>query len=67
MENQNGIVIGYWESLLSELQTYIAERHLNNRHQAISNEKLEKMKQQSQVFHAPIPRSNVTDFVNDRI
>jgi len=60
IENKNDIVVGYWESSLFELQAYMAQSRLNDRHQSTLKRKLQKIKQEPQIFHAPISTSSKT-------
>ncbi len=54
IENETGIDIGYWESLLSQLQVHIARARLHDRHQITLKRKLQKFKEEQGIFHAPI-------------
>jgi len=42
IENETGIDIGYWESLLSQLQAHMARARLHDRHQLTLKRKLQK-------------------------
>ncbi len=57
IENETGIDIGYWESLLSQLQAHMARARLHDRHQLTLKRKLQKIKQEQGIFHAPISTS----------
>ncbi len=54
IENETGIDIGYWESLLAQLQAHMARARLHDRHQLTLKRKLQKIKQEQGIFHAPI-------------
>ena len=60
IENETGIDIGYWESLLSQLQAHMARARLHDRHQLTLKRKLQKIKQEQGIFHAPLPSSSTT-------
>ncbi|CAF4912397.1 unnamed protein product, partial [Rotaria magnacalcarata] len=53
IENEKGIDIAYWESLLSQLQAHMARARLRDRHQLTLKRKLQKIKQEQGIFHAP--------------
>jgi len=54
IENEKGIDIGYWESLLSQLQAHMARARLHDRHQWTLKRKLKKIKDEQGIFHAPV-------------
>jgi len=54
IENEKGIDIGYWESLLSQLQAHMARARLRDRHQLSLKKKLKQIKQEQGIFHAPL-------------
>ncbi|CAF1523282.1 unnamed protein product [Adineta steineri] len=58
IDNETGIDIGYWESLLSQLQAHMARARLHDRHQLTLKRKLQKIKQEQGIFHAPISSSS---------
>ena len=58
IENETGIDIGYWESLLSQLQAHMARARLHDRHQLTLKRKLQKIKQEQGIFHAPVASSS---------
>ena len=60
IENDTGIDIGYWESLLSQLQAHMARARLHDRHQLTLKRKLQKIKQEQGIFHAPVASSSTT-------
>ena len=72
IENEKGIDIAYWESLLSQLQAHMARARLHDRHQLTLKRKLKKIKDEQGIFHAPLStpskssstRTKTTD--NDR-
>ena len=55
IENDTGIDIAYWESLLAQLQAHMARARLHDRHQLTLKRKLQKIKQEQGIFHAPLP------------
>jgi hypothetical protein len=59
IENETGIDIGYWESLLSQLQAHMARARLHDRHQLTLKRKLQKIKQEQGIFHAPVASSSI--------
>ncbi len=65
IENETGIDVGYWESLLSQLKAHMARARLRDRHNKILNEKLKKLKKEQ-----GIKERNVDTFekrLNERI
>jgi len=46
IETEKGIDIGYWESLLSQLQAHMARARLKDRHQQSLRKKLQQIKQE---------------------
>lgn len=46
IQNETGIDVGYWESLLSQLKAHMARARLRDRHNKILNEKLKKLKKE---------------------
>lgn len=60
IENETGIDIGYWESLLSQLQAHMARARLHDRHQLTLKRKLQKIKQEQGIFHAPVAPTTST-------
>ncbi|CAF1318285.1 unnamed protein product [Adineta ricciae] len=60
IENEKGIDIGFWESLLSQLQAHMARARLHDRHQLTLKRKLQKIKQEQGIFHAPVSTSSAT-------
>lgn len=58
IENEKGIDTGYWESLLSQLQTHMARARLRDRHKLTLKRKLHKIKEEQGIFHAPISTSS---------
>ena len=51
IENETGIDIGYWESLLSQLQVHLARTRLRHRHQLTLKRKLRQIKQENNDNH----------------
>jgi len=65
IQNETGIDVGYWESLLSQLKAHMARARLRDRHNKILNEKLKKLKKEQ-----GIKEENVDAFdkrLNERI
>jgi len=54
IENEKGIDIGYWESLLSQLQAHMARARLHDRHKLKLKIKLKKIKEEQGILHAPL-------------
>lgn len=46
INEETGIDIGYWESLLSQLKAHMARARLKERHQQVLKQKLETLKKQ---------------------
>jgi hypothetical protein len=65
IENETNIDIGYWESLLSHLQIYMARTRLHDRHQLTLKRKLQKIKQEQGIFHAPVSTSTISNKKKD--
>ena len=59
IENDTGIDIAYWESLLTQLQVHTARARLHDRHQLTLKRKLQKIKQEQGIFHAPTSSSTI--------
>ena len=51
IENETDIDIGYWESVLSQLQAHMVRAR---RHKVSLKKKLPQMKQEQGIFHAPV-------------
>ncbi len=70
IQNETGIDIGYWESLLSQLQIHMARARLHHRHQLTLKRKLQIIKQEQRIFHLPssstIPNNQLDSFNNDQ-
>jgi hypothetical protein len=64
IENETGIDIGYWESLLSQLQAHMARARLHDRHQLTLKRKLQKIKQEQGIFHAPLPPTSTSTSIS---
>lgn len=60
IEHEKGIDIGYWESLLSQLQAHMARARLHDRHQLTLKRKLQKIKQEQGIFHPPAPPAPIS-------
>ncbi|CAI9720087.1 cactincactin-like [Octopus vulgaris] len=54
LQGGEGIDIGYWESLMSQLNAHIARTRLRERHQDVLRQKLFKLKQEQGIESAPL-------------
>lgn len=54
LQGGEGVDVGYWESLLSQLNAHIARTRLRERHQEVLRQKLFKLKQEQGIESAPL-------------
>ncbi|GAB1600410.1 cactin-like [Argonauta hians] len=54
LQGGEGIDVGYWESLMSQLNAHIARTRLRERHQDVLRQKLFKLKQEQGIESAPL-------------
>lgn len=67
INNEQGIDIGYWESLLSQLKAHMARARLRERHKDVLFNKLNSLKKQQGIKNADTEESSFDKRIKERI